>query len=52
MYDVTQRQSSNNLMTWFDSIRQYLHSNIIIMLIGDNNNLNCKREVKKDYMKY
>jgi len=48
VYDITRRDTFNHLATWLKDCREYANSNMAIMLIGNKNDLEARREVKKE----
>ena len=47
MYDITQRQTFNNITSWLNDIRPYIDKTIPIMLIGNKTDMNHKRQVER-----
>lgn len=45
VYDVTNRDSFNNLDFWFDEVLSYADENVEIVLIGNKSDLVARREV-------
>ncbi|CAK9317835.1 unnamed protein product [Citrullus colocynthis] len=48
VYDVTRRETFNNLNSWLRDIRELADFNISIMLIGNKVDLDCRREVSQE----
>lgn len=48
VYDVTRRDTFNHVTTWLDDARKHSNSNMVIMLIGNKNDLDSERKVKKE----
>ncbi|KAM6177815.1 ras-related protein Rab-2A-like [Rhynchocyon petersi] len=48
VYDITRRDTFNHLTTWLEDALQQSNSNMVIMLIGNKSDLECRREVKKE----
>ena len=47
MYDITQRQTFNNVTSWLNDIRPYIDKTIPIILVGNKTDMNHKRQVEK-----
>lgn len=45
MYDITRRDTFKHLSTWLEEARQHSQSNMVIMLIGNKNDLEHRRAV-------
>eukprot|EP00005_Dracoamoeba_jomungandri_P001985 CAMPEP_0174250002 /NCGR_PEP_ID=MMETSP0439-20130205/315_1 /TAXON_ID=0 /ORGANISM="Stereomyxa ramosa, Strain Chinc5" /LENGTH=199 /DNA_ID=CAMNT_0015329959 /DNA_START=47 /DNA_END=646 /DNA_ORIENTATION=+ len=45
VYDITRRSTFEHLTTWLEDCRKYSNSNIVIMLIGNKQDLENKRQV-------
>ena len=45
VYDVTDRESFDNVREWMQEIENYAQKNVNILLIGNKNDLLNKREV-------
>ncbi|KAF6213606.1 hypothetical protein GE061_011327 [Apolygus lucorum] len=48
VYDITRRETFNHLTTWLDDARQHSSSNMVIILIGNKNDLVSRREVNAE----
>ncbi|CAG7836494.1 unnamed protein product [Allacma fusca] len=48
VYDVTKRRTYNQLNTWLEDLRRHCGSHMVIMLIGNKNDLEDQREVGKE----
>ncbi|XP_057574604.1 ras-related protein Rab-2A-like [Hippopotamus amphibius kiboko] len=48
VYDITRRDTSNQLTTWLEDARQHSNSNMVIMLTGNKSDLESRIEVKKE----
>lgn len=48
VYDITRRDTFNHLTSWLEDARQHSSSNMVIMLIGNKNDLESLREVKRE----
>ena len=45
VYDITRRQSFDNLIRWLEDMRDNAYSKMIILLIGNKDDLKMEREV-------
>ena len=45
VYDVTDRESFDNVRQWMQEIENYAQKNVNILLIGNKNDLDSRREV-------
>lgn len=45
VYDITRRETFRHLSTWLEEARQHSQSQMVIMLIGNKNDLEAKRVV-------
>lgn len=48
VYDITKRKSFENVMRWLRELRDHADSNIVIMMIGNKNDLNHLRAVSDE----
>jgi len=48
VYDITRRQTFDNLVRWLDDMRDNAYSKMIILLIGNKTDLSMEREVTKE----
>ncbi|KAG4079959.1 hypothetical protein HA402_006271 [Bradysia odoriphaga] len=48
VYDITSRDSFNNLSSWIDDVKCQSDDNIVIFLIGNKSDLESQREVAKE----
>lgn len=48
VYDITKRDSFDNLQFWIDQINQYCPNNIKIIIIGNKQDLNDKRVISTE----
>nr|VZI01355.1 unnamed protein product [Spirometra erinaceieuropaei] len=48
VYDITRRDSFNNLPSWLEDLRQYANENAVIMLIGNKCDLEVQRAVSTE----
>ena len=46
VYDITSRNSFNSVQSWIDDCTKQTPRNILLLLIGNKNDLNDKREVQ------
>ncbi len=46
MYDITDRNSFVNVMSWFDSVTEHGSPNIIVALVGHKKDLEEDRSVQ------
>lgn len=42
MYDITNRESFNNLSKWIEETKNYANKNLSIILVGNKNDLESK----------
>ena len=45
VYDITKKQSFENIVRWLNDVQQYGHEQTLIVLIGNKNDLEDRREV-------
>lgn len=45
VYDITDRETFNNLSFWLDEIRKYADSNVVLALVGNKTDLKDTRTV-------
>lgn len=45
MYDITRRETFERLSTWLEDCLKYSNANIVIMVIGNKNDLEAQRQV-------
>jgi len=45
VYDITRRETFNHLRSWLSEVREHSNKEMIIMLIGNKNDLEAKRAV-------
>ncbi|KAI8874493.1 ras-domain-containing protein, partial [Backusella circina FSU 941] len=48
VYDITRRDTFENLTTWLDDVRQHANPNTVIMLIGNKCDLESNRQVSRE----
>lgn len=48
VYDITRRSTFDNLTKWLDDIRDNAYSKMIIVLIGNKDDLKLEREVSTE----
>ena len=48
VYDITRRDTFQHLSRWLEEARQHAQSNMVIMLIGNKNDLEHRRAVSTD----
>uniref|UniRef100_A0A914UVI0 Uncharacterized protein n=1 Tax=Plectus sambesii TaxID=2011161 RepID=A0A914UVI0_9BILA len=48
VFDVTNRQSFDNIRNWLAQIREYAQESVAILLVGNKIDLNVQRKVKPD----
>jgi Ras-related protein Rab-2A len=48
VYDITRRDTFEHLGTWLEEARQHSQSNMVIMLIGNKNDLEHRRAVSTE----
>jgi len=48
VYDVTRKSSFQNITKWLEEIHQYGYEKILIVLIGNKNDLQEQRQVTTD----
>ncbi|KAI8377637.1 ras family-domain-containing protein [Radiomyces spectabilis] len=48
VYDITRRETFENLPTWLEDIRQHANPNTVIMVIGNKSDLESKRQVSTE----
>ncbi|CAG7836495.1 unnamed protein product [Allacma fusca] len=48
VYDITRRHTFNQLNVWLEDLRRHCGSHIVIMLIGNKNDMEDQREVRKE----
>ena len=48
MYDITRRQTFDNLVRWLNDMRDNAYSKMIILLIGNKSDLSFEREVSTE----
>ena len=46
VYDITDRESFENIKTWMQEIEKYTQDNVILILVGNKCDMNEKREVR------
>ena len=48
VYDITRRQTFDNLARWLDDMRENAYSKMIILLVGNKSDLKFEREVSTE----
>ncbi|KAI8329463.1 ras family-domain-containing protein [Chlamydoabsidia padenii] len=48
VYDITRRDSFENLSTWLQDVREHANPNTVIMVIGNKSDLESKRQVSRE----
>jgi GTPase SAR1 family protein len=48
VYDITKRETFENLQTWLGDIKKHADDNVGIMLVGNKCDLEDKRQVSKE----
>ncbi|XP_077864159.1 ras-related protein Rab-37-like, partial [Saccoglossus kowalevskii] len=48
LYDVTNRQSFDNIRAWLSEINEYANQNVVIMLLGNKADMSSERVVKRE----
>ncbi|ORY93498.1 ras family-domain-containing protein [Syncephalastrum racemosum] len=48
VYDITRRDTFQNLSTWLEDVRQHANPNTVIMVIGNKSDLESKRQVSRE----
>lgn len=48
VYDITKRQTFDNVQRWLRELREHADSNIVIMMAGNKSDLNHLRAVQED----
>ena len=48
VYDITRRETFNQLETWLEDARQHSNANLTIMLIGNKSDLSHRRAVSRE----
>jgi len=48
VYDITKGSTFDNLDKWFQDIKDYAEQNVVIMIVGNKNDLKHLREVKPE----
>ena len=47
MFDVTRRESFNNINKWYQEVKQHSAENIVLLLVGNKVDLEDKRVITK-----
>ena len=45
VYDITNRDSFNNIVKWLDETKNYANDKVTVMLVGNKTDLDAKRVV-------
>lgn len=48
MYDITSRDSFNNVMKWLDETKNYANDKVTVMLVGNKTDLDAKYLLKSN----
>lgn len=48
VYDITSQKSFHNVSEWLKELKEHSDNNIVILLVGNKNDLKEKREVSKE----
>ena len=48
VYDISRRDSFDNVKQWIDDCKNYMPNNVVVVLVGNKCDLDDKREVTKD----
>lgn len=48
VYDITKKQTFENVQRWLRELRDHADSNIVIMMVGNKSDLNHLRSVSED----
>ncbi|KAI9018720.1 ras family-domain-containing protein [Phycomyces nitens] len=48
VYDITRRDTFENLSTWLEDVRQHANPNTVIIVIGNKSDLDSKRQVSRE----
>ncbi|XP_068118124.1 ras-related protein Rab-37-like isoform X2 [Hyperolius riggenbachi] len=48
LYDVTNRQSFNNIRAWLTEVHEYAHKDVVIMLLGNKCDMSSSRVVRTE----
>ncbi|OAD68067.1 hypothetical protein PHYBLDRAFT_136523 [Phycomyces blakesleeanus NRRL 1555(-)] len=48
VYDITRRDTFENLSTWLEDVRQHANPNTVIIVIGNKSDLDNKRQVSRE----
>ncbi|KAI8079830.1 ras family-domain-containing protein [Halteromyces radiatus] len=48
VYDITRRETFENLSTWLQDVREHANPNTVIMVIGNKSDLESKRQVSRE----
>ncbi|KAI7870601.1 ras family-domain-containing protein [Spinellus fusiger] len=48
VYDITRRDTFENLSTWLEDVRQHANPNTVIIVIGNKSDLESKRQVTRE----
>jgi Ras-related protein Rab-11A len=49
VYDITKKQTFENINRWLRELRDHADSNIVIMMVGNKSDLNHLRSVQEGY---
>ena len=48
VYDISRRDSFDNVKQWIDDCKNYMPNNVVVVLVGNKSDLEDRREVTKD----